>query len=246
MAIASSGSNYLVAWQDQRNGLGANDIYAARMGMSGALMDPSGLAIAAGATEFTQVTVAYGAGNYLLAWHQGDNDSLRALRLAPTGALVDPALGFEIANNLGTAYSEPFAIFDGTNYQVAFVKPTGIYGTRISTSGAVLDANGFTISENISPLSGRESDGPKIACHSGSCFAAWTDRRSTATPPQDIYGARYQKDGTVLDVAGIAVSTAADAQLYPFALTDGNDFFVLWETEAWGGSDIYFNRLALP
>jgi hypothetical protein len=45
--VASDGTNWLVAWQDERNG--ASDVFAARVSPAGAILDSGGFAVASGA-----------------------------------------------------------------------------------------------------------------------------------------------------------------------------------------------------
>jgi hypothetical protein len=187
---------------------------------------------------------AFDGTNFLLVWEdsRNTNNEIYGARVSPAGAVLD-LQGLAIGNSASDLFA-PAIAFDGTNYQIAFAKLGGIYGTRITTGGGVLDPGGFTVGENISMTSGYENESPSIACLTAQCFGAWTDRRSAAWPVEDIYGARYQKDGTLLDSTGVAVNTASDFQINPFALTDGVDFFVVWQTHVLGSNDIYFNRIS--
>ena len=60
----------------------------------------------------------------------------------------------------------------------------------------------------------------------------------------DIYGARVDAAGTVLDTSGIAISTAVDDQTYPSVTYDGANYLVVWEDYRNGSdSDIYGTRV---
>lgn len=235
-AIAFGATNYLVAWQDDRNTVGDEDIYAARVATNGTVIDVNGFAVATvSSTHETDVTIAYGGGAYLLAWQEGV--MLRGRRLDPGGTFLDSAPGIEIYAAAATV-PQPSAIFDGTNYQVGWNDyPTNlIYVTRISTAGTVIDAGGFAIDSNSAT-----SGAPNIACIGTTCFGSWYDARSGG---QDIYGARYGTNGQVIDASGLAVNEASETQTAPITLTDGVDFFVFWQRNAPSGYDLYFNRVS--
>ena len=58
-------------------------------------------------------------------------------------------------------------------------------------------------------------------------LVVWQDHRSGTI--DDIYGARVSAAGSVLDPAGIPISTAANDQLAPAVAWNGTDFLVVWE-----------------
>jgi len=233
-AIAFGGSTYLVAWQDDSPGTHSN-IYAARLNTAGAVLDPAGIAIATTASDEDQVTVAYGSSRFLVAWRE--DDVIRGQRIVSDGTLLDALPGIEIATSSGSAPG-PSATFDGSAYHIAWNKTgTNIgYVTRVATNGTVMDVNGFAIDSNTSSSASYTS-----ACVVSTCFGAWYDARSGSV---DIYGARYTTGATVLDTAGVAVNVATGTQTNPFTLTDGVNFFVVWQTDTAGNKDIYFNRIS--
>ena len=63
-----------------------------------------------------------------------------------------------------------------------------------------------------------------------------------ATSGDDIYAARVSSTGTMLDPAGIAVSSAPGNQHNPRVAFDGTNFLVVWETDG-DDADIHGARL---
>jgi hypothetical protein len=95
-AVASDGTDFLVAWSDTRNG--TSDVYGARVGRDGLVRDPNGLAIAR-APEAQQATAAAFEGvHYVVAWEDrrsGTGFEVYGARVSPGGAVLDPD-GFQI------------------------------------------------------------------------------------------------------------------------------------------------------
>jgi hypothetical protein len=104
--------------------------------------------------------------------------------------------------------------FDGTNYLVAWQDYRNgpyadVYGARVNTGGAVLDATGIAIS-----LAANEQLTPAVAFDGYDYLVAWQDKRSASTAP-DIYGAKLDTAGTVLDASGIIIAKVGYTQFEP-------------------------------
>jgi hypothetical protein len=84
---------------------------------------------------------------------------------------------------------------------------------------------------------------PSAAFDGTNYLIVWQDDRSSTS--YDIYGARVNKLGIVLDSGGIAISTAPFDQRYPCIAFDGTNYLVVWEDycrTSWT-SDIYGAKL---
>jgi hypothetical protein len=68
-AVTSDGINFLVAWDDRRNSATLDgDIFGARVGSDGSVLDPSGIAIESAVGEQRQPALAFDGSTYVVAW----------------------------------------------------------------------------------------------------------------------------------------------------------------------------------
>jgi hypothetical protein len=92
-ALAFDGTNYLVAWNDNRSDPAGRDIYGARMSPAGTVLDPSGIPISVAASYQEFPALAFDGANYFVAW--GDwrlnpNADIYGARMSTAGAVLDP------------------------------------------------------------------------------------------------------------------------------------------------------------
>src|SRR5262249_41502718 len=149
-AVAFDGTNYLVAWEDQRSASDL-DIFGARVAKTGALRDAAGFAISTTDSLQFNSAIAFDGTNYLVVWqdHRAGTDyDIYGARVTKTGAVLDPG-GIPIST---AAHDQtgPKLAFDGTNYLVVWgdrrSNNADIYGARVSTNGTVLDPSSIPIS----------------------------------------------------------------------------------------------------
>jgi hypothetical protein len=227
-SIAFDGTNYLVVWKDYRNNPDTSDIYGTRVSQGGVVLDPAGIAISPAAGYQLEPSIAFGGTNYLVVWidyRSGSNYDIYGARVSAAGIVLDPA-GIAISTAANEQYS-PSVAFDGTNYFVVWDDDrngsySDIYGTRVSPDGTVLDTAGIAIS-----TAGDYQEYPAIAFDGTNYLLVWQDWRSSG--PSDIYGARVNQAGIVLDTNGIAISTAEYSQRYPAVAFDGTNYLVVWQ-----------------
>ncbi len=177
-----------------------------------------------------------------VVWYDRRNGTtfdIYGARVDEAGNILDPA-GILIAH--GSSYDPyPAVGFDGTSYLVVwgYAPESGqydIYGMRVSKQGALLDAEPFVISD----ATGSQMS-PSIAFDGTNYLVVWYDSRGGS---YDIYGSRVAQDGTVLNTAGIAISTATENQMNPDVSFDGTNYLVVWEDERTDTLDIYASRIA--
>jgi len=278
-AIASDGTDELIAWLDQRvntDGSFEEAVYAGRVSASGQILDGTGLRLSASTTAgLGGADVAFDGTNYLVVWAQpnGSFGDILGVRIAPDGTIVDPT-PIVLARSTSADILDPHVASNGTNWEVAWLRfppATGLEiraesvrgdgtvarRTLVSTDadansqvdvgtdgtgylvawashyassdvlGARLTASGKLIDVVAIPISTASSIQwtPSVSNGSDPYLVTWEDWRNPATQT-DVYGARVASDGSVLDPAGIAVSTGADSEFLPSATWDGTNWLV--------------------
>jgi hypothetical protein len=175
---------------------------------------------------------AFDGTNYLVVWidwrgTEGDPDGpdIYGARVSPSGTVLD-ASGIPISTRYGDQFA-PDVVFDGTNFFVVWFgshpesDDTDILGTRVSSSGVVLDPAGIPIGTGP----GYELY-PAVAFDGTNLLVVWSTDGAVA-------GTRVTPAGVVLDGGGIPISGEPG---YSVALAfDGTNFLVVW-TDA--GSDL--------
>ena len=150
-AVTYGAGVFFVTWQDQRAGLA--DIYAARVGPGGNVLDPAGIPISTLPDHQLEPAASYDGENFLVSWGDLASSDLFGARVDGDGIVLDPA-GIPISSAAGEQ-AAPAIAFDGENYLVVWADTRGgqsdIYGTRVSRAGTVLDPDGFLISMSGPP-----------------------------------------------------------------------------------------------
>jgi hypothetical protein len=239
-SVAFDGTNYLVAWEDYRNG-GATDIYGSRVTPGGVVLDPNGLGIAVAPSYQEYSNVYWGGTNYLIVWADARRDfwNVYGARVSSGGVVLDPSgIAIPTAANRQEC---PAVAFDGTNYLAVWqdyrhgLNPD-IYGTRVSPDGRLLDPGGIAICTDTT-----YQGSPSVAFDGTNYLVVWSDQRGYG----DIYGARVSPSGVVLDTSGVAISTANSYPTYPSVAFDGTNYLVVWADHRAGydSSDIYGSRV---
>ncbi|MCI0673754.1 MAG: Ig-like domain-containing protein, partial [Myxococcaceae bacterium] len=229
--VASGAGGSLVLWQDDRNTRFGDDIFGARVTSGGTVSDPSGILVSTAANRQRDPAIAFDGTNFLVVWQDDrvlGEVSIRGTQVSPTGVVLDPT-GIELSTAPGDTNVPYFPAigFDGTHFLVVwrYVRSDAgdIYGARVTREGTVVEPGDFVISAGT----GQQLD-PSIAFDGANFLVVWADARSGSN---DIYGARVSPGGSVLERAGIAISTATDAQLSPGVAFDGTNFLVVWEDQ---------------
>jgi len=178
---------------------------------------------------------------WLLAWmdfRSGTDDDIYACRVSLQGEGQDPC-GFLVSMSANSQRS-PRAAYDGDMHLVVWEDDRNggidIYGTRVSSSGEVMDTLGIA----VTPLSGNQYSAD-VASNGSNFLVVWADDRATT----DIYGHRINSSGEVIGDIPVPVSTYSGVQTEPSVATDGASYFCVWEDYRDGNDgNIYGARIS--
>jgi len=247
-AVAFDGTNHLVVWVEFADG--DSTVKGARVSAAGEASEP--FVIASDPTfSFGGPTVAFGGGSFLVAWSTYDpsgQSGVDATRVSSAGAVLDPVAITVRAPALSINVDPPAVAYGSSGFLVAWSESqaaTGpdVFARRVSTAGALVDPAAVAIS--TAPKPQREVD---VASHDGNFLVVWSDERHGITDEfgvaaPDIYGARLDGSGTVLDPAGIPISTDPAGQGNPSVAANGR-FLVTWNDPRRNlGTDIFGTRI---
>jgi hypothetical protein len=218
-AVAFDGENFLVAW------LGTNTVRAKRVSPDGVVLDETGIDLSAPSQSLRYPAIAFDGTNYLVVWtdiedkNEARGDVYGTL-VRPNGTVAGPR-DIRITDAVG--YKErPTVAFNGSHYLVVWdeypVSASNVRGTLVTTSGLALTPAGFDIS--AAPA---DQSNPVVTAVGTSFFVAWTDFRGGP----DVYGARIDAAGSVVDPTGIPIAATADL---PSIASDGRNVLVAYQT----------------
>ena len=152
--------------------------------------------------------------------------------LDPAGIVISTAPQWQATPALG---------YNGTSSLAAWMDARQgqglVYGSRVAASGEVLDGDGIPIG-----VTRQSASSDTIASDGTNYLVTWQALGGNSI---NIYAARVSSTGTVLDPAGIPISTAANGQLYPAAAFDGTNYFIAWSDYRSGTTlDLYGSRVS--
>ncbi len=231
-SIAFDGTNYLVAWFGRCGW--SSGIIGTRVSQFGVVLDSGGFVIDTAGWYFfnDQTSIAYGADAYLVVWNAND---IFGARVCTSGVVID-TIPIQISNGQYREFS-PSVNFNGTNYFVVWddernsthpwpVDSIDIYGARVSQTGIVLDTSNIRISE----APGYQKS-PGIGFDGTDYLVVWEDSQNDSF--YDIYGAKVNSSGTVINTYQIVVQSGD--QFEP-RLARGNNDQILIVYSGWTDS----------
>lgn len=192
-SISFNGTNYFIVWHDSRNSPTGVDIYGTRVDTLGNVLEPDGILIYDGTGNQITPSIAYGDMNYLVVWN--DQNDIKGVRMTSQGVVLDT---IQIASAPETERL-PCVCFNQGIYFVVWQRGDDIYGARVRADGTILDPGGFPISTATN-----SQVSPDVFSDAENFFVCWSDTRSQISYP-DIYGARVDTLGNVLDTDGILI-----------------------------------------
>jgi hypothetical protein len=239
-SVSFNGTNYLVVWQDNRNGNW--DVYGSRLNQSGIVLDTSSIMISNVTNSQNSPSVTSNGTDYFVVWEDRRNGSyynIYGARVSQTGEILD-TMGIAISSVNYNQHSTS-VVFDGTNYLVVWYEQYSgvqwdIFGARVSQYGVVLDPEGIAISTDTIAQAY-----PAVSFNGSNYLVVWEDYRNRNF---DIYGARVNQAGVLLDTHGIAISSLTSRQRNPSITFDGTNYLVTWEDDRnYPNTCIYGSRI---
>ncbi len=222
--IIYNGENFVVAWQDYRNGEESNDdIYAARVGADGQVLDPGGIAVCVSAGLQKLPALTHSGENTLIAWEDYRNDAdteadIYVSRLTAEGVVLDPG-GVPSVDDLGDQKA-PTLIGGGGDFLLLWESKGGdVEAVRVD-SGLAPAADPFVVSK-----SRNFQFRPQLAFNGDNYLAVAKDYRHGG---MGIYAWRIDSTGSLLDPDGIFVAAPDDSDTAVNVASDGEDFLVTW------------------
>jgi hypothetical protein len=221
-AVASDGTNFLVAWQDYRDQLTKNpDIWGARVAANGTVLDAGGLQIVNDNFYDDVPHIAFNGSNYLVVWHAftnlsgSSNYDVQGQMVSPAGSLTGSTVNISVAaaNQL-----YPKVASNGDNFLVVWedYRDSGTNSNDIY--GQLVAANGVLTGGNI-PIQNEAPDGqgqPGVGWDGANYLVPYVDTRNGPTTGWDIYAKRVSSTGSVLDgLNGFIVAQAPTSEQWP-------------------------------
>ncbi|MGD0413487.1 MAG: LamG domain-containing protein [Verrucomicrobiota bacterium] len=228
--VASSGTNFLMAWPDDYLGGSNSSISAQLVTPSGGLIGGM-IAITTNSAQ-NKVRLVYGAGEYLAIW----NDFSSGVNWAIYGQLVS-ASGALLGGNFlicppanGQDEKGSFAAFDGTNFLVVLQYNSTAGGDHNVTSGVFVSPSGavgtlFAIGQTISPNRNFAS----VLFNGTNYLVLWnfdSETNGAGNPVWNIYGRFVTPTGTFPGNEFPIVTNGNP--LYPSAAFDGANYLMSW------------------
>jgi hypothetical protein len=222
--IAYGNGVYVVVWEDNRNFDSTGfDIYGTRVTSDGAVSDAGGKRI----THFKYLEerpdLAWGGESFLAIWEDGNYGEfwdISGMRIDTLAEVLDSS-PVVISAACDAQFSASSAWCDSF-YLAIWEENQDVYGARLDRFGNILDS--ATIRICSAP---EEQKASSLARGEESFLAVWEDFRNGNF---DIYGARIDSGGEVLDTSGLPIQVDSTFdQRRPKVAFDGSNYLVVWQ-----------------
>ncbi|WPB80738.1 hypothetical protein KYC5002_16580 [Archangium violaceum] len=232
-ASAYGDGQYLVVWREARADEEAR-LLATRVRTDGRRLG-SPVPLPTGLNPGT-ISVAFNGATFLVVWDEDVSPDtferdVRGARVSSAGVLLD-ATSLPIAA-LEDTQAQPSVASSGDGFLVVwedgrtsgeFGNVTDLFGTRVSSAGAVLDPGGFLIAGTLAT-----EETPSVIDAGGHSFISWVHFDFTKFDTEtSIRGARVTESGTVLDSPGLLIAPGPAFFAPPALSFDGTNVLVAW------------------
>lgn len=229
--VAWGAGAFLVAWRSS-----GNVIRGTRLDASGAVVGATDMVLASPPNSGIQApTLASDGAGWVLTWEDfPSGNSYPRIEAVLLDASASPVGSQITVSHVAASTRRPQVVFTGANYHVNWTDNRNggfnddIYAGRITTAGAVIDANDIPV---CTAPGSQATQGPEalgVACDvaDGSCFAVWEDDRNSA---RSIYGTRIENTGLPSDTTGTPIGSVSNIEQHTAVASDGTNFLVVWE-----------------
>ncbi len=244
VAAAPSGSGHIwsVTWGDSK--VAGDNIVGERFDANTVPIGGVANISTAAATQQTPISTFDGT-NFVNAWSDirgTDFDVYLARTVPTTGALLD-ATGIA----LSTAAKDQFVTGAASNgagltlivWQDRRNGNFDIYGAIVNSSGTIVASDIVISNAGLDQISARAA----WDSTNNVFLVVWSDARAGTVGGRDIYGARVNAAGIVLDAAGVVLSNGANSQVTPDVAFANGRFLVVWDDRRTDAGDIYGTRV---
>jgi MYXO-CTERM domain-containing protein len=187
--------------------------------------------------------VAHNGTDWFVAWTDKRNDGstdIYGTLVTPDGDVMT-ALGTALSGSDGTQQL-PDVASDGATFLVVWEYTPGntitadVRARPIGSSGAVLNSGPIAVSDGL-----HAEMKPRVAFDGVNWLIVWEDLRSNTS--LDVYGARMDSQGTIVDPDGFAITNGSAAEQTPALAYNGTDTLVVWTDYSNGTADIFGARV---
>ena len=216
--VATNGDQFLVVWSDRRSG--RLSVYAARVDLTGRILDPAGIRISSPSLRPQPSDLAIGmsavwnGSSYLIAYTTWDGDggySILLARVAPDGGVLSRDVFFR----RGT--TPRFAATDSTALLLYRPWPDV---SQFALAAAILDEQGGV--HRDTPISSSTDAFPgSVAWNGEKFFAVWREL-------DEIFGTPLDAEGRPPGLVNQSVSRHSPTGFDVAVATDGSGFLAVW------------------
>jgi MYXO-CTERM domain-containing protein len=225
--LARQGDQHWLLWRDDARSPGLANYQAAVGGPGKWVLDD--LDVSAGAESYDRGVVVPLEADALAVWgDDGPSGLLNARRIAPRGGMGPTELALTGATG---CYGPAGVSLNGVGWIASWCNGSGVWLTSYA-GNAFGEARLVSGGASASVEPALETDGRELRL-------VWSDDRSG---DPDLFGARIDPAGGVLDGTGVPLVVAPGAQRRPTVAFSEGVWLVAWEDERGGGKNVLAQR----